>query len=1178
MNELTKFLVESVIGTEFDKPKTSVALFGGGFKPPTKGHLEVVNTGLKNNPEVSEIKILVGGGTRNGFTQDQAVKIWNLYNDIGFIKKPATIIPVSSPFTYYKEYLKDNPDDQVYVFIGSRLNDEGDQKDVKQRSEFVKKYSDNVIPVEVSTGGGVSGTMARELFKTDLDGFRNMFPENLLDQDFDKILDILNNKSTNTTQKPASNKTEPLSPLNENLILERIKLTPDEVKFSNEVLKRAKKIFQRGTPSKQSMEGVAVMPFTSADGKPGKVSFYVDHKGKPGNLGYYDKKKINDLEDDIIVLNGPFFTPAYSAIKDFVFSKVTGENPDKFLLDTIKHELIHVKDPGVNQKHLKEPYDSKNPELYYGSWTEFPAQTGEFLEAISAHAEEKLRNNPNDKEIEIFERILQNILDVYAGKEKAFYNKTEDFIVGGSKKNVVQSFIKDVISIGGEISNRNTVPQWDSMDTLQRYYNKTQLIKKYNPEGYREFLKDLYKEIKGIEKMTNFYLKEKAKELGQTKYNQIYVGGTGKLNEGDPKSQKKHKGKSAPFGSAYEPLNENATDIKNWVQKSLKSLGEKSISVIAKVGKEIADIFNIDVDRPKWSYDYIEILEMLEEYYDDNNANWPYNDDETYALAIRMAKQNDNERKKLLQQGKITQEDIDYWNDEHEETPSDRNLGYGIGQIAALGSPLSRIYRTRRMRKAFSLSENATYSSKIDYKQQIKDLTKHMIKKGMNILPLPRVIFKHGDQENASQFLGKTAYYSPSDMTVVLYTEGRHPKDIVRSFAHEMVHHIQNIEDRLENISTTNTMEDDNLNDIEREAYTKGNMTFRNWTDSLDGEEVTSLNENITPIKNLKVYHSTDSKFEDFSLDYAWDGFWFTDDLNSLKNKTAGASGGKYILTRYITLKNPANWDEYEKYSVGELIDQGYDGAFLPDEGRADYLVFNPKSISKGGEEVTSLNEKIVGEKIECDNCGWSWKIIDGGDDLFMCHKCGYDNEPENGDPFGLKAYARELVNETFKKSVTIDMDVVNAALEDGIFIGQETDENAIAIIDAAPQGKVPHPVFLDFYTKYDKYFGEENDERILDEFGLKQILTNVLNLPEEDIQTVLNHYEVEDKAVDNDQWYERHDNEDKKEEEFNIPGFDSSQDDHESVVNYRRKQLTKSLEEQERIRIFPTNCGCDKT
>jgi len=214
MNELTKFLVEGILNEETEK---AVALFGGGFKPPTKGHLDVVNQGIKQNPEVSEVKILVGGGTRNGFTQDQAVKIWNLYNDVGFIKKPATIIPVSSPFTYYKNYLKDNPDNKVYVFIGSRPGEEKDQFDVKQRSEFVKKYSDNVIPVEVSTGGGVSGTMARELFKTDLDGFRNMFPENLLDQDFDKILDILNNKSTDSTPKPASNKTEPLTPKEENI-------------------------------------------------------------------------------------------------------------------------------------------------------------------------------------------------------------------------------------------------------------------------------------------------------------------------------------------------------------------------------------------------------------------------------------------------------------------------------------------------------------------------------------------------------------------------------------------------------------------------------------------------------------------------------------------------------------------------------------------------------------------------------------------------------------------------------------------------------------------------------------------------------------------------------------------------------------------------------------------------
>ena len=41
------------------------------------------------------------------------------------------------------------------------------------------------------------------------------------------------------------------------------------------------------------------------------------------------------------------------------------------------------------------------------------------------------------------------------------------------------------------------------------------------------------------------------------------------------------------------------------------------------------------------------------------------------------------------------------------------------------------------------------------------------------------------------------------------------------------------------------------------------------------------------------------------------------------------------------------------------------------------------------------LQESIIGDKIKCDNCGWSWKIIDGGDDLYMCHKCGHDNTPK---------------------------------------------------------------------------------------------------------------------------------------------------------------------------------------
>ena len=231
------------------------------------------------------------------------------------------------------------------------------------------------------------------------------------------------------------------------------------------------------------------------------------------------------------------------------------------------------------------------------------------------------------------------------------------------------------------------------------------------------------------------------------------------------------------------------------------------------------------------------------------------------------------------------------------------------------------------------LTENASYSKEINIKEKIAQLTSHMVDKGMNIEPLPSLEFVDGDSENAKDFFGKTAYYDPNTQTIVLYTEGRHPKDILRSYSHEMIHHIQYLEDRLGDIAGTDTTSDDHLDKIEQEANLRGTMTFRNWTDSI-------------------------------------------------------------------------------------------------------------------------LNEAIVGEKIECDNCGWDWNIVDGGDDLFICHECGHDNSPVNEekaykhksgfndklgkDPFGLNAYARELAigleenEKVMDYKIYCDMDGVLADFESG--------------------------------------------------------------------------------------------------------------------------------------------------
>jgi hypothetical protein len=119
------------------------------------------------------------------------------------------------------------------------------------------------------------------------------------------------------------------------------------------------------------------------------------------------------------------------------------------------------------------------------------------------------------------------------------------------------------------------------------------------------------------------------------------------------------------------------------------------------------------------------------------------------------------------------------------------------------------------------------------YKPLLLEISKFMINQGMEIQPLPKVQFVDNDANNAQDILGTTAYYNPQSKTIILYTLNRHPKDILRSFCHEMVHHEQNIKGTLGNIKTQNTTEDSHLNKIEREAYERGNIMFRNWIDSL---------------------------------------------------------------------------------------------------------------------------------------------------------------------------------------------------------------------------------------------------------------------------------------------------------------------------------------------------------
>ena len=119
-----------------------------------------------------------------------------------------------------------------------------------------------------------------------------------------------------------------------------------------------------------------------------------------------------------------------------------------------------------------------------------------------------------------------------------------------------------------------------------------------------------------------------------------------------------------------------------------------------------------------------------------------------------------------------------------------------------------------------------------DYTPYMGSILEYMLEEKMNITPLPEVKIKRDPVESAD-FFGKTAYYDPNVKEITLYVQGRHPKDVMRSFVHEMIHHIQNLEGRIKNINTTNVNEDEALVELEKEAYMLGNMTFRSWSDKV---------------------------------------------------------------------------------------------------------------------------------------------------------------------------------------------------------------------------------------------------------------------------------------------------------------------------------------------------------
>jgi len=548
------------------------------------------------------------------------------------------------------------------------------------------------------------------------------------------------------------------------------------------------------------------------DGSNGKLEFNEDYESGVIDFELYAVLTVKETKYGLYKVDGgadPLRKPAYLEIK---FQVDPRDLPQKWediymdLTDVVRHELEHMTQQGTNVIASKEMADDevlrnliKLKFLPKSDYYKLEQEVDAMLQGMYLKAKKtktpfiEVINNYFDK-AKVAKKDRQDILDLWRQRAKALslpLNESKEPAKGTGKKPKGSSRRlytdedpKDTVGI--KFSTKQ-----DIIDTLNKasfksksHARQSQIINVIHQRVRAAYGRAKDPEVKKRLKTALEYA-EQRKEASKKKTERL-------KNQNNENVAPNHDGKAAPYGSGYEVIEEIAIDLSNYKGQVLPGdvlrapkgfpLGgkklEKSLELkVIKNSREGVNRYKLSLEDLKTGKKYsVRNFQMDGEYKGEKLPQWGL---------VRKSKENIKE-----------------------------NDPFGLNEYA----------------RQFVVE---TFKEDWNPKEAFLSLAVFMKDNGMNVTPLPKIKVIPDDKENASHLLGKTAYYNPADKSITLYTFGRHPKDVLRSFAHEMIHHEQNLNGALGNIGTTNTNEDGDLDKIEREAYEKGNIMLRNWEDSI---------------------------------------------------------------------------------------------------------------------------------------------------------------------------------------------------------------------------------------------------------------------------------------------------------------------------------------------------------
>ena len=817
MNPLAQVLVEEILGENASPKKKIVGMFGGGFKPPTSGHLEVVKKALQENPEMDALIILVGSGTRDSISQEESLAIWNIYKK----SLPSKVVVMASPdnkppIGAIYSYAKKNPDKEIYWFIGEREGNKDDFYDFIKRTRALRKgdYT-NIQAKKITTADAVSGTKARKaLLAKDKETFIQFIP-NI--PEVDEIWDMLTDATRRNVEEDFDQQdVEDLDNLADR------ELNPIDIDLSGN------HFFDRlnDPRNKPEIDYLELENFFTKLGDNRKE--FIDFLNK------YKSVVATDTDTDI---NIPFMKMANKAIAKTIMRKRNFQTPNvKVELEEADPKKGTGKKPKGSGRRL---YTDEDPKDTVGIKFSTRQDIVDTLNKTSfknkSHARQSQVINlihqrvraayGRSKKPEVKKR-LKTALNYITKRKEASKAKTQRLKDQKKKANEnvapnhnqksspFGSGYKKVQELVLEIVPKDVIDSFDIQDTLVPEVWNNEKLKPEVREKLLKIAQDFFESLdlpKGTQ-LKDIKLTGSLANYNWSKFSDFDLHLVLDFSEIDDDEEfvrnyfmaKKNIWNDAHDISIYnfpvEVYVENEGE--SHTASGLYSILKDEWIVVPKKKEVMIDKDDITTKAE----DYISQFEDVQKLYNDGEYEKVTNKVDKIKERLR------NMRSSGLEKGG------EY---------SVENLAFKVLRRADIIGQLNDL-KSQSYDTMMSLSEDI---SPEDFNTNIISLTQYMDNNGLNLRPYPKVKFIDDDTKNAEDLLGRTAYYNPNTHLVALYTLNRHPKDILRSYAHELVHHHQNLSNTLDHSNTTNTNEDGDLEKIEREAYETGNILFRKWED-----------------------------------------------------------------------------------------------------------------------------------------------------------------------------------------------------------------------------------------------------------------------------------------------------------------------------------------------------------